>query len=331
MAEQQDITETTDPIDADGLGDAAPVEDLAGDAPVGDEGDPVAEAGESSVEDEAPEFFDLNDADLDSLPAFKRKVGDEEKIYKVKELLEHYERFGTLKQVQDVQSLYRKLEQERPQIEQKAKAEFESYKAQITPVIQQVQAYEQRLATDPGGVALEILKSIVPPQLYQNIEQALHTPQHEGGAGYNPQAYRTQYQAQQAPQVQQQLIEMQAAVYGRDTLQAVIAQSGVQVDQQTYPQVQQRAAVLWEMAKRDPSRTGPVDAATIAKQAIEECKALGIVKAPKPASLPARQSLNQQIQKVMQKPKTGVRQVGTGGAPPRQSRALELAAKMGGE
>jgi hypothetical protein len=320
MEPQDNITEPqTEPAPQGLAEDPAPAEGLADPAPNG-EGDEGGEAGDPSGEGEAPEFFDLSDADLDSLPALKRKIGEEEKIYKLKELVEHYERFGTLKQVQDVQSLYRKLEQERPEIEKKAKAEFDQFREQVTPRLQAMEEYNHQLQTQPGEVALSILEKIVPPALFQNIKQALYTPQHEGGAGYNPQQYQTQFQAQQAPQYQQQAAQVHAQLEGERALLSVSRELKLDLSPEDEQKVRREAAMLWNAGVRNP-----VEAA---KTAITRLQKLGELKAPKPAPVMAKQTLSQQIQKTLSKPKTGARQTGTGGMPQRQSRAIELSRQI---
>ena len=159
-----------------------------------------------------------------------------------------------------------------------------------------------------------------PPQLFENIKQALYTPQHEGGAGYNPQQYRTQYQAQQAPQVQQQYQAAQAALEGERALFSVQRELNLTLSAEDTVKVKREAAMLWEMGVRDPQQA--------AKQAVERLTKLGELKAPKPTSVQARQTLNQQIRQQLAKPKTGARQTGTGGTPERKSRAIEISAQM---
>jgi DNA repair exonuclease SbcCD ATPase subunit len=323
METQQDITETSTETAPEGLAeDTAPVEaGLADDTAPEGEVEETAEASESPVGDEAPEFFDLTDADLGSF-TFKRKVGEEEKIYKLQEMIEHFERFGTLKQVQDVQSLYRKLEQERPQIEQKAKQEFETYRQQVEPVIQRVQAYEQRLQTDPGGVMLDIAKQMLGEHSneYHNFRAWLNSPPDQGGVGYNPQQYAQRYQAQQAPQYHQQAQQQAAILEGERAIFSVTRELKLDLTSDDEAKVKQEAARLWQPG---------ADPVAVAKQAVIRLQRLGEIKAPKPAPVMAKPTLSQQIQKQLAKPKQGAQQTGTGGAPPRKSRALEIAEKLG--
>ena len=88
--------------------------------------------------------------------------------------------------------------------------------------------------------------------------------------------------------------------------------------------IQRECSILWNAGMRG-------DEAATVREAISRLSKMGQIRAPKPAAVVARPTLQQQIQKQISKPKTGAQQNGTGGGPIRKSRALELAAQMGPE
>jgi hypothetical protein len=323
MAQEQDITEVDTDTGAEGLADDSAPE--VGSADTAPEGDDVGsdEGGEVAVAAEAEEW-DLTDADLDALPKFRRMKGDVEEKLTLKELIEARDFLDGTKQAKDLQALHLRKSDETSKTVKEANEKVEAIQRQVqehyAPVIEKVQRYEQRLATDPGGVAMDIIAGIIDPdgELYRNIRQALHAPKEQGGAGYNPQTYQQQHQAQQGQTYQQQFMTQQAQIQGERAMNTVLREVNLNPTPQEQAAIQRECSMLWNAGMRGD------DAATV-REAINRLTKMGTLKAPKPASVVAKPTLQQQIQKQMQKTKTGVRQTGTGGTPERKSKALEIA------